>query len=94
LTTLASIRKISVFLQYSSSYVFSAFLKICYDSMKDYPNVEFITFERSLIFWSITTVNKRMIRLNITEKSISSFSLYSMHYFQILNYREAYLPDP
>jgi len=41
---------------------------------------------------SITKVSARIIILNSTEKSISSFSLCSIHCFQILNCSEAYLP--
>jgi hypothetical protein len=41
---------------------------------------------------STKSARKIMIKLNRTEKSISSFSLYSMHYFQILNWRDACFP--
>lgn len=94
LKTLKSIKKISVFGQYYSSWAFSAFLKTCCSSMKEPPNVLIMALERSLIFWSMTTVKKRMMRLKMTENNISSFSLCSIHCFQMLNCKDAYFPDP
>tara|TARA_B110000285_G_scaffold226347_1_gene285965 strand:- start:1338 stop:1532 length:195 start_codon:yes stop_codon:yes gene_type:complete len=50
----------------------------------DYVNAEMTS--------SIINAKKIMRRLKMTENSISSFSLYSMHCFQMLNWSEAYFP--
>ena len=47
-----------------------------------------------LMIWSIYRPINRIKRQISTVNSISSFSLYSIHYFQILNYKLAYFPPP
>jgi hypothetical protein len=93
LTTWLNNKSLSVFGQNSLSYSGVELMNNACWLIQLTSYVSSIANTTSAISSSIRRVKKIMMTLKRTENNISSFSLYSMHYFQMLNWSEACFPE-